>query len=272
MTLEGFMLLILKFLPKNIVSRLTGWFVHQNLPKSLRIKSMRWFADRYKIDMNEAEFPLESYPHIGGLFTRRLKPGLRPIKGLMVHPCDGVLTEQGVIHNGRLLQVKGTDYAVSDFIKDPEKARALDGGYFLTYYLCPTDYHRVHSPISGEIIEAKHIPGTLWPVNKRSVQKIQNLFSINERLVIEIAQGKDITFAVMVGATNVGKMTASFDPTIVTNIPGIIHTKTYGPALKIQVGDELGIFHMGSTVVMLYPPGKVLNPPASGPVRLGETL
>lgn len=266
------MLFLLRLLPKNILSRWTGKIVHTKLPEKLRIKSLRWFSQRYKIDMSEAEFPLEAYPHMGGLFTRRLKPGVRPIQGLMIHPVDADLTEQGVINEGKLVQVKGLHYSAAELIADAEKARFLEGGYFLTYYLCPTDYHRVHSPVSGEIVEAMHIPGTLWPVNKNSVLKILNLFLVNERLVIEIKQGSQSIFVVMVGATNVGKMTASFDPTIVTNQPMDQSRREYDPGLKIQVGDELGIFHMGSTVVVLYPPRKVSHPPKSGKVRLGEVL
>lgn len=266
------MLFLLRILPRNLLSRFTGRLMHLSLPGKLRIKSLQWFVNRYKINMQEAELPLESYPHIGALFTRRLKPGVRPIEGLMVHPADAQITEQGEIKDGKLLQVKGLSYSAAELIADAEKARFLEGGYYLTYYLCPTDYHRVHSPVSGEITEAVHIPGTLWPVNKSSVQKIKNLFLVNERLVVEIKQGAQSVFVVLVGATNVGKMTASFDPSIVTNQPLSQSRRSYDPSVKIQVGEELGIFHMGSTVVVLYPPQKVSHPPKSGAVKLGETL
>lgn len=266
------MLFLLRVLPRNLISRITGWIVHRPLPVKLRLKALNWFATKYKIDMEEAEFPLESYPSIGALFTRRLKPGLRPIQGLMIHPVDGQLTEQGVIQDGQAFQLKGMKYSLAELIGDAEKARFLEEGYYLTYYLCPTDYHRVHSPVSGEIVEAAHIPGTLWPVNAQSVAKIKELFLVNERLVMEIRMGTQSVFVVMVGATNVGKMTASFDPDIVTNREPVQARKTYDPPVKIKVGDELGIFHMGSTVVVLYPPRKVSHPPKSGKVLLGQTL
>lgn len=262
----------LRYLPKNLISRLTGWVVHRRLPNPLAVWSIRWFANRYHINLEEAEFAIEQYPHIGGFFTRRLKQGLRPTQGLIVHPCDARLTELGVIKEGLALQVKGLSFKVSALIEDASKARALEGGAYLTYYLSPTDLHRVYSPCSGEIIESVHLPGTLWPVNEASVRQIQELFVVNERLLIEIKTAKGSLFVVMVGATNVGKMTASFDSEVVTNrLPARLR-RSYQPALSIKAGEELGIFHMGSTVILLTPPGFLPSLPQSGPVKVGEVL
>src|SRR5690606_21741857 len=136
-----------------------------------------------------------------------------------------------------------------------EKVKSLEGGGYLTYYLCPTDYHRVHSPVSGQLLHALHVPGTLWPVNAMSVQQTEELFLVNERLVMELKTPQGPVFVVMVGATNVGQMSASFDPKIVTNRRVLAGRKDYDPPISIKVGEELGIFHMGSTVVVLYPPG-----------------
>ncbi|MCB0412378.1 MAG: phosphatidylserine decarboxylase, partial [Bdellovibrionales bacterium] len=266
------MLTLLKYLPKRFISRLTGWLVHLRLPEPLRVKSLEWFANHYKINLQEAEMPLMSYPHIGALFARRLKPGLRRIKGLIVHPVDGTLTERGVITDGMALQVKGYIYSVAELIADAEKARSLEKGHFLTYYLCPTDYHRVHSPLGGQIRSALHVPGTLWPVNEESVQKIKELFLVNERLVIHLDTAQGSVFVVMVGATNVGQMTASFDSSIVTNRGRWSLRKDYSKPIPVQVGDELGIFHMGSTVVVLYPPGVLKDLPVSGSVQWGEAV
>lgn len=262
----------LKYLPKNLMSRTTGWLVSRRLPKGLAVRSMRWFAHRYQINLEEAEFSIEHYSHIGALFTRRLKPGLRPIQGIVVHPCDAVLTELGQIIEGRAVQVKGIDYAVSDLIEDAALARLLEGGHFLTYYLSPKDLHRVYSPCSGEITECVHLPGNLWPVNEESVQSIHQLFVVNERLVIQLKTAKGPVFVVMVGATNVGKMTASFDAEVVTNrLPSRVR-RTYQPPLSIKTGEELGIFHMGSTVVLLTPPGFLNQLPNPGGVKVGQVL
>src|SRR5690606_30652682 len=122
------------------------------------------------------------------------------------------------------------------------------------YYLCPTDYHRVHSPVDGKITEIHYIPGKLWPVNNWSVSNIKNLFAINERVVVIIETPKGKCALVMVGATNVGKMTVTFDQGILTNnfFDRSPVKKKYPTPIEVKKGEDLGAFHMGSTVVMVY--------------------
>lgn len=247
---------LLRVLPKNILSRCTGWAVNLRLPDPLRLWSLRCFARYYRLNLDEAALPLNAYPNIGELFTRQLKPGARGIDrtATAVHPVDGRLTQWGKIVDGSMMQAKGYDYALTDLVANPLLSKRLCGGGYWTYYLCPTDYHRVHSPIAGMIDRAFHVPGTLWPVNAWSVNRIDRLFTINERLVIPIQSAHGLCVVVMVGATNVGMMSVGFDPELLTNQRAVRtqRERLYTPAIRIQKGDELGMFHMGSTVIVLY--------------------
>ncbi|MFN7727809.1 MAG: archaetidylserine decarboxylase [Bdellovibrio sp.] len=213
---------------------------------------MRWFANRYRIDLNEAELPLEQYRSIGDLFVRRLKPGLRPLgTSELVHPADSRITQMGSLEKGDLIQAKEKTYRLKDFLGALDSA-PYSRGAFATYYLCPTDYHRVHSPVSGKVRQVVYLPGALWPVNEWSTSNIDNLFSINERVVVEIATSKGLVAVVLVGATNVGQMSLSFWPQFRTNSAQQMAplVRDFKGEVSLEKGDELGAFHMGSTVVM----------------------
>jgi phosphatidylserine decarboxylase len=266
---------ILYFLPKNHLSHLMGFLLHIVFPMPIRRFMIARFAKAYKINMAEAERPIDSYRSIGDLFVRRLKPGVRPIQGALVHPVDAVISQIGPIQQQKLIQAKGKTYTTEELLKSKSAADDFEGGLFITYYLCPTDYHRIHSPVSGEIYASTLIPGKLWPVNTWSVNTIDNLFSVNERLVTYLTTNEGGKVAVVkVGATNVGKITLAYDTNLVSNTGGQVQPKNYEPHIRITAGDELGAFHMGSTVVLLL--DKVLaakiTKTKTGPVKLGEKL
>lgn len=244
--------------PKNLLSRWVGWLVQLKLPVLVRAKVIELFARRYRISLEEAEKPLSEYQSIGDFFTRKLKEGIRPIGASpYVHPADSVISETAAIDEGSLIQAKGLKYSAVEFLGSRDEAAIFQsGGAFATYYLCPTDYHRVHSPIKGHIWKIKHIPGTLWPVNSWSVGRIKNLFSKNERVVVQITNPRGAQLAlVMVGATNVGMI--SMDNVwkgLRTNNPQVKgpREQLFPKPLNIEKGQELGIFHMGSTVIVLF--------------------
>ncbi|MGE3756693.1 MAG: archaetidylserine decarboxylase [Pseudobdellovibrionaceae bacterium] len=251
---------LLFLVPKNILSRFVGWLVHLELPEPLKTKVLLGFAGYYKINLDEAEKTHQEYKSIGALFTRKLKRGIRPVGSAeCLHPADSKLTTFGSIDGNTLLQAKGHAYSLPEFIKDPNAATRFRGGYFATYYLCPTDYHRVHSPVAGEVTKATVVPGALWPVNNWSVNAIHNLFALNERVVVEIKTRYGDVIVVLVGATNVGKMSLAFDSEVGSNQGGSTRTREYHPPIKLEKGDELGTFHMGSTVVVIYSPEFVRN-------------
>ena len=265
-------------LPKKAMSRAVGHLTQVIWPAPIARWSVQAFARYYHLDMTEAELSLSQYHSISELFTRRLKPGLRAIGPGIVHPVDGMLTQAGRLRDGTLVQAKGKSYTLSSLLHDELLGQSLRGGFYLTYYLCPTDYHRVHAPLDGEIVSARHIPGGLWPVNQWSVERVENLFAVNERVIVNLRTEFGSVAAVLVGATNVGQISVSFDPEIRTNVARVREdvVRKYDSNIAIAKGVELGVFHMGSSVIMLYPSavegqfkGQV---PKAGRVRMGAPL
>jgi phosphatidylserine decarboxylase len=267
---------LLYFVPKNLISYIIGFLVDVKWPEPFNQSLKVWFVKRYHIDMKEAEKTIEEYTTLAKLFSRKLKPGLRPVGEGFVHPCDGKLTMGSRIENGQLIQAKGKYFNLKSLLAGQEYWSEFEGGHFLTYYLCPTDYHRVHFPEAGKIISCTHVPGVLWPVNKWSVNHISDLFSVNERTLTYMETDKGKLVLIMVGATNVGKITMSFDKNIVTNQSHFrkLQTHNYNPKITVKKGDEVGVFNMGSTVVLLTTPGFFENKPSHYEIstRMGESL
>ena len=274
---------LMYFLPKNWLSRFVGFLVSIETPRFFAMAVMKWFVARYNLNVDEAENDLESYPSLSQFFVRKLKEGVRPVnaEAWAVHCADSDLTQVGKIELGKLIQAKGRKYSLEKFLADRDLAFKLDGGWQGLYYLCPTDYHRVHSPVAGWVSKVTHIPGQLWPVNDWSVNRIEDLFAVNERVVVEIETEKGKLVFVMVGATNVGQMSLAFEPEVSTNIQGVVHSRTWTykeGEKKLEKGEELGAFHMGSTVVLLMekcclPADRAVEElSAGGPVRVGQKL
>lgn len=267
----------LGLIPKNLLSRAVGAAAHAGLPEPVTRASVRWFARRYGIDLDEAEHPIEHYRTIGELFTRRLKPGARPIDrrpGVAVSPADGRISNSGRIEGGRLIQAKGRDYSVADLLRDRHDAARFENGSWVTVYLSPRDYHRVHHPVEGRITASRYIPGHLWPVNAAAVERVEDLFCVNERVATFVDSPIGEVASVMVGATSVGHMTMTYDVEVLTNRGRPAALKSYADGLPIARGDELGLFRLGSTVVVLFAdPAVEIEPLAEDqPVRMGQII
>lgn len=274
--------LFMKLLPKCAVSRAFGSLTRLRVPL-LSALARNWFASHYKLDMAEAEHDLAHYRNIAELFIRRLKPGARPIaKAFVVSPVDGVMSQAG--KNSEMLQAKGKTYTLASLLKDGELAKAFEGGSYATIYLAPFNYHRIHSPVGGALVAASYIPGTLWPVNKGSVERVENLFCVNERLISRLAcgEGREI-LVVKVGATNVGRIAVEYSQGILTNagkLPRSLERFDWKPhsEIRFEKGAELGRFEMGSTVILVA--NKKLSDAFPGlftsrvgqAVRVGEAL
>ena len=265
---------IFPLVPKRLLSRATGVAMRLPLPKGVAAVTIPAFARMFKIMAEEAEFPAHAYGSLDAFFTRKLKAGARPLGGDLVHPADAKLTEQGPVVRGQLVQAKGWTYELAEFLGDEALARAYEDGTYYAYYLCPADYHRVHAPTAGDLVSARHIPGLLWPVNEWSVTNVKRLFCLNERVVLNFRSPRGRWSLVMVGATNVGHMTITVDPSIVTNRWrwGAPTDRAYAPAIAVGTGDEVGMFHLGSTVICVFEKEFGAPPAKAGPVRFGEKL
>jgi phosphatidylserine decarboxylase len=157
-----------------------------------------------------------------------------------------------------LLQGKGHTYTLEELVHNPPVASHFAQGSFLTYYLCPTDYHRVHAPVDGAVRWSCHIPGAFWPVNAWGVQTVAKLYGVNERVVTLLETPRGYVAVVMVAAMDVGQMTLAYDAAITTTRRGPRRTITetvYTPPKPLTTGEELGVFHLGSTVIVLFAPG-----------------
>src|SRR5215213_2805825 len=248
----------LRYVPKNHLSRTIGRLVHARLPQPIARRLVHWFARTYQIDIDAAEHPIHNYPSIGHFFTRDLREGLRPIEGDFVSPVDGVLRNYGLVTNGKLDQIKGKSYTLTRFLGDDANASRYENGIFFNMYLSPQDYHHIHSPVGGRIVRSVHIPGKLWPVNDWSLANVDELFSINERVVTYIDCHLGRVAVVMIGATNVGKISVVYD-SFISNASNVSRTvaRDYDQPIDISCGARLGTFHMGSSVVVLLEPGRV---------------
>ncbi|HET7436268.1 MAG TPA: archaetidylserine decarboxylase [Thermoanaerobaculia bacterium] len=267
----------LRYVPKNHLSRTIGRLVHLRWPRPISRLLVRWFAKTYQIDLDASEHPIDKYPSIGHFFTRSLREGLRPIESDFVSPVDGVLRNFGAVTKGQLEQIKGKTYSLARFLGDPEHAQRYENGAYFNLYLSPQDYHHVHAPVGGSIVRSVHIPGKLWPVNDWSLGAIDELFSINERVVTYIDCELGRVAVVMIGATNVGKISVVYDG-FISNVVNTPRTaiRDYDPPKTIATGDRLGTFHMGSSVVMLIDPGRVdisrVRLEAGTKVRYGQAV
>lgn len=279
---------LLRRLPQGALSRGFGRMADAPIPVRLRPAVLGAFARAVGADVTEAEQPLEAYPTLNRFFTRRLRPGARSWPSdpsAVASPVDGAVGQLGTIREGRLIQAKGRLYDVAQLLEDPGCAARYEGGAFITLYLSPRDYHRIHAPVAGEIREARHVPGALLPVNAPSVAHMADLFARNERLMCHIDGPLGRTAVVAVGAYNVGRISAAFDAgwnaapgesAWVTNRRGLQSAvRRYDPPIPVRQGDEVMTFHLGSTVVLVFEPGRVELLPSlrpGGPVRLGMPI
>jgi phosphatidylserine decarboxylase len=252
----------MRLLPKNAVSRAFGSLSRAEIPLFSRILA-KWFAKHYAINLEESEIPNEGFANIHELFTRKLKKDARVIEdnAEVVCPVDGVLTAFGLLTGEypEYMQAKGKYYSLESLLRNRELAQKFIGGAWATIYLSPHNYHRIHSPVSGNVVAAYYCPGCLWPVNAKSVERIEGLFSINERLITQINtyDGGEILLT-KVGATNVGRIAIDYKKDWFTNsMPPPASRKALftkweaEQAYPYTKGQEIARFETGSTIILI---------------------
>ena len=278
-------LALLRRLPQGSLSRGFGRLADVRLPRPLRRAVLGGFARAVGIDVDEAELPIDAYESLNGFFVRRLRPGIRSwpdAPDVAGSPVDGVVGQLGAIRSGTLLQAKGRLYTAAALLGSAAEAARFDGGTFLTLYLSPRHYHRIHAPCGGKIDTARYVPGALLPVNAPAVMHVDALFPRNERLLCAIAGTMGTVAVVAVGAYNVGRISAAFDTEwtgrsggwVTNRSTGKLEEHRYEPPVRIERGAELMAFHLGSTVVLLFEPSVQLNASLvpGAEIRLGSPI
>jgi phosphatidylserine decarboxylase len=244
--------------PGAAYSALIGTVASRTLPSALRRIAYRAFARAVGANLAEAELELDMYPSLGDFFARKLREGARhvdPATSAIISPCDGAIAAGGIATDGTLVQAKGRNYRLDELIPDAAFARTLLGGSYLTIYLSPRDYHRVHAPVGGKLVSYDYVPGTLWPVNRWATNRRDGLLARNERAIIRLnADGIGDVAVVMVGAAGVGNIALANAPESAT-FRRLRERQTIELGGRaIAKGDELGAFRLGSTVVLVFPP------------------
>lgn len=265
-------------LPHHAVSRLAGRFAGSEAPW-LKDRLIRRFIDTYDVDMTEAARPVEAYASFNDFFTRELKPGARPLADAseyVLSPADGAISQIGTIEAGRIFQAKGREFTATQLLGgDPAIAERFEGGAFATIYLSPKDYHRVHMPAAGELLGTVYVPGDLFSVNQVTAENVDDLFARNERLACMFDGAHGCFASVMVGAMIVAGVETVWGGRETAHAPHVRHRIFADGEHDFAAGDEMGRFFLGSTVVLLFEPGRVewLDPFKAGDtVRMGQAL
>ena len=223
---------------------------------------IRLFIWKYGVDMNQAvKSSATDYPTFNEFFTRTLKPGLRPIHredGGLISPVDGTISVVGTIGDTRLFQAKGKDYSLAELVKDDqEHIDYYRNGSFITLYLSPRDYHRVHMPVGGELHYMAYIPGKLFSVNPASVRRVDRLFARNERVITTFRTATGMLSVIFVGAVFVGSVETAWHGEVAPAGTREYFCRRYEPGMAFAQGDEIGRFNMGSTVILLAQSNKI---------------
>jgi len=260
---------VLRVVPRVRLSQAVGRLCDANVPAPLSRLAASLYCRAYGVNLDDVESSDGAYASFDQFFTRRLRSGVRPIAdALVVSPADGRIEHIGKVElDGRII-AKATAYRVGELIGDDEEAKRYSNGSFAVVYLSPGDYHRVHSPVSGRLVLVRSLAGDLYPVNRIGELHVPNLFVRNQRvaLVIDTPTMGRVT-VVMVGAIIVGRITVTVLGGDDTR-PGIYPIQ---PAAPVAAGDEIGVFHLGSTAVLLVEPGVPLAHDL-GLVRYGQAL
>ena len=268
----------LRALPRKRLSRALGGLAASNAPQPLVDAAVAAFVRVYDVDLSEVDVPSGGFRTFDDFFTRRLLEGSRridPDPTALVSPADGRIEDLGQISAEGELMVKGQPYTAEALLGDRVAARAYEGGHYFIVYLSPRDYHRVHAPTCGSVQCMRYVPGTLFPVNRIGTEFVPQLFARNERLaIVQESVVHGIVTTIMVGAIGVGRIGLSFDD-VQTNRGDTPGLRSYADSpIARDRGDELGVFHMGSTAIVMTPPSCALEvvATAGSSIRMGEVM
>ena len=258
-------------LPQLAITRTAGWLAERRWGV-LTHAVIKTFVACYQINMAEAQKSRAAdYASFNEFFIRPLKDGARPINAepqTLVLPADGRVSEAGVIEAGRLIQAKGHDFTALELLAGDEALAAeFSDGLFLTTYLSPRDYHRVHMPCAATLRRMVYVPGELYSVNPFLARHIPNLFARNERLICVFDTAFGSMVQILVGATVTASISTTWAGIINPPRPQTVLQWLYpaegADTVKLEKGQEMGAFRLGSTVINLFPHNSI---------RLADTL
>lgn len=269
-------------LPRRRLSALVHRLARSRRPwlKNLLISG---FMRRFGVSLEEAVIrDPKQYPSFNAFFTRELVPGARELPAdtrQIISPADGVLYHAAALDGTRMLQAKGHHYSLNALLGGHPRAEALAGGLALTIYLAPSNYHRLHMPVDGRLAVMTHVPGDLFSVNATTARMLPGLFARNERVVCHFDTDCGPVAVVLVGALNVGSIETVWAGEITAWAGRDVSHHNYPTSgdggIRLSRGEELGRFNMGSTVILVLPPG-ACDPAqtlvAGQPVRMGQPL
>jgi phosphatidylserine decarboxylase len=240
-------------------------------------KLINWYSKKFNVALDEAFIPPGGFRNFDEFFTRNLKRGMRSVHPhpiALVSPVDAMVSACGSIKAGQLIQAKGINYDVASLLPGQFQSYFISGS-FITLYLSPGDYHRIHSPVSGTIVGYQYDPGKLYTVQDWLVKILPGLFTVNERITSYIQSAFGLVAVCKVGAMNVGRISLSYAP-VYTNqwcAKPYFYRFDESKRPKISKGNELGIFHLGSTVIVVTQKPVSFLPNIEGSkVQMGQAI
>lgn len=272
-------------LPHHALSRVVHRLTRIQRPAFLKTLAIYLFIKIFKVDMSEAECGrARGYVTFNAFFTRSLRQGVRPVApgdAVITSPVDGTVSQRGAIQKGHIIQAKGRIYSVLELLGgDTQRAQAFENGRFVTIYLAPRDYHRIHMPLTGNLREMVHIPGRLFSVNPATTRAVPRLFARNERIASIFDTAAGFMAVVKVGALFVSSIetvwAGEVTPPAGKRIRVWRHGKTGAQGeVELEKGAEMARFNMGSTVILLFPARRMgwdaaLRPDTT--VRMGQSI
>lgn len=270
----------LYLLPHHAISRLTLRVTRLRV-RWFKNALIRWFARQYDINWDESLYRQpEDFEHFNAFFTRELAPGTRPVEGdahNVVSPADGHISQLGEIDEDRVFQAKGRNFSIMELLGgDSDSAGLFRNGNFMTVYLSPRDYHRVHMPLEGRLRKTIYVPGRLFSVAPHTTRVVPRLFARNERLVAIFDTCAGPMAMVLVGAINVAAIETVWAGLVTPPHRHQIEVTDFSDReLTLQRGSEMGRFNMGSTVILLFGEQAVHWENmlvAEAPLRVGESI
>lgn len=267
-------------LPHHALSSMMSKLTHceNKAWKNLFIKQI---IRHYGVNMDEAREPdINAYKSFNHFFTRELKPGVRPLStetNAIVCPADGAVSQAGDITDGEIFQAKGKSFTAADLLGgDAARAEPFNDGVFTTIYLSPKDYHRLHMPLTGTLREMVHIPGRLFSVNAATVNSVPGLFARNERVAAIFDTDSGPMALILVGAIFVSSVETVWHGVVTPPSVTEVQSWQYGDdAPTLKIGEEMGRFNMGSTIIVLFGKDKAewdAEFKAGKAVKLGELI